>query len=369
MTDKLRVLADFDGANPKADAIVKIDENHFELNVFSETDIESFRMETMIENSSPEKQTLSLAINWPTEAFSELRDCFYWKHENMQDWTTVPADAKPGKSFISLQIAPGRGLLCLHPHYGYDDCENFAAKLSGSSIATCEIAGKSEKGRNIRLIKFSSASQKKYRFLIAARNHANESSGNYCVEGMTEWLLSNDPAVPYYLKKIDFFFLPMTNPDGVADGMARFTGTRCADLNKTTEWLRENTPDALPDKSHKTFFNAIDSVKPTHVVNLHSYLFKHKDEIYAYSEKDIECFIKFFPDDISSGKAWKHKLITEDAPFPTSYAKSQYGAVPFLLEIPWFGRNADAMRKTGKKILKALILMNTERNENPWGTL
>jgi hypothetical protein len=368
MSENLRVLADFDGANPRDEGILRINENHFELNVFSETDIESFRMETVIENNSSNESSVNLEINWPTEAFSELRDCFYWKHERMQDWATVPGETKPGKSFISLNVQPGTGFLCLHPHYGYDDCENYVLKFSKNSIADCGIAGKSEKGRKIRLIKFSSSPQKKYRILVAARNHANESSGNYCIEGMIEWLLSNDPALSYYLKKMDFFFLPMTNPDGVAEGMARFTGLRCADLNKTAKWLRNNTPDALPDSSHETFFKTIDAIKPTHFVNLHSYLFKHKDEIYAYSEKEIQAFTKFFPDDISAGKTWKHKLVTEDFPFPTSYAKSKYGTISFLLEIPWFGRNAESMKKTGKEILKALILMNTEINDNPWGS-
>ncbi len=361
MNNKIYVTADFEGANPRSDGIARISDDHFVLSVFSETTIESYRMETMIVNDSTEKQVLHIEINWPTKPFSELRDCFYVKHEHTPDWITAPAETAPGKSFLSIAALPGKTYLCLHPRYGYADCESFVSNLPYNGLISKELAGKSDKGRNIWIIKLSNGfeSKEKLRFMISARNHANESSGNYCVEGMIEWLLSNEPTVPYFLEKIDFFFMPMTNPDGVAEGMARFTGTRCADLNRTDKWLRENTPGALPDRSHEAFLNALDSVKPTHFVNLHSYLFKYEDEIHARSEQDIESFTRFFPDDINAGKRWKHVIVSQDSPFPGFCGKNQPETLSLLLEIPWFGRNAELMKETGRKILRALILMNT----------
>ena len=238
---RINISAELDGANPKADGIVRLDENHFILNIFSETTIESFRMETLIINNSCKEQIVYLEINWPSVPFSELRDCFYWKHDQMLDWITVPADTAPGKSFITIVTQPGKGLLCLHPHYGYDDCERFISRLPDNRLVAKKIIEKTETGRNIWQINISehSCKNEKLKFLICARNHANESSGNYCIEGMIEWLLKNQPAMPYFLKKIDFYFLPMTNPDGVADGMARCTGIRGTDLNRTAEWLHK----------------------------------------------------------------------------------------------------------------------------------
>ncbi len=304
MSEGLNVSAGFEGANPPPEGIRELGRGRFKLKAFSETGTESFRMETMITNDSCQQQTLSLEIIWPTEFFSELRDCFYWKHETAPDWTAVPAETAVGKSFIEFTVPPGKGFMCLHPGYSYEDSERFSNRLADSPLAHNSIFASSENGRNIRLIKFSDSSLRKDRprFLISARNHANESSGNYCLQGMIEWLLSKNSAAAYFLKKIDFYFVPMTNPDGVADGMARFTGPRRADLNRTAEWLGKNSPGALPDKSHEAFFNIIDSLKPTHFLNMHSYLFKHKDEIHAFSEGDIDCFTKFSRMTLRPGK-------------------------------------------------------------------
>jgi hypothetical protein len=368
MSEGLNVSAGFEGANPPPGGILKLGENKFKLKAFSETGAESFRMETMITNDSCLHQTISLEIIWPTEFFSELRDCFYWKHETAPDWTAVPAEAAVGKSFIEFAVPPGKGFMCLHPGYSYEDSERFSRRLADSPLADNSVFASSENGRNIRLIKFSSLSLKKDRprFLISARNHANESAGSYCLQGMVEWLLSKNSAAAYFLKKIDFYFIPMTNPDGVADGMARFTGPRLADLNRTAEWLKENSPGALPDKSHEAFFNIIDSLKPTHFLNMHSYLFKHKDEIHAFSEGDIDCFTKFFPDDTEAGKIWKRKILTDESPCPAGYSRKKFGTLSLLLEIPWVGRDAETMKKTGAQILRALILMNTV-GDGSWG--
>jgi len=48
--------------------------------------------------------------------------------------------------------------------------------------------------------------------------------------------------------------------------------------------------------------------------------------------------------------------------------KKEYKTFPLLIELPWFGRNAASMRNMGVKLIKALILMNTLKN-NDWGEL
>ncbi|MCF6177371.1 MAG: hypothetical protein L3J71_16580 [Victivallaceae bacterium] len=314
------VSGDFDSANPQQDGIEKITGNSFIFHAFSETAIESFKFDTKISNNSSENQSIKLEIIWSTEPFSELRDCFYWKHTADTDWTVIPASTALGRSYINFNTAPGTGILSLHPHYGYDDCERFIASLDHPALQK-EIAGKSEQDRNIWLLKASTLIKPKpeKKFLISARNHANESSGSYCVEGMLQWLLSDDPLAEYALSRHEFYFIPMSNPDGVADGMARHTAREyCADLNKTLQWHKDNAPEALHDKSLNVYYQMLDRIQPTHFMNMHSYLFKFQDELYALSPDHANRLFKFMPNQIEFNKIWKTK-IHDHKLLPTGY--------------------------------------------------
>jgi zinc carboxypeptidase len=366
----LTISGKFDSANPHQDGIIKRDKNSFVLHSFSETSVEAFKFDTSISNSSFEKQRINLEIIWPTKPFSELRDCFYWQHKQYADLTVVPATTKPGHSSLSFEVAPGTGILSLHPHYGYNDCEKFIDNLNHQALKK-SIAGKSEQERNIWLLKVANLIKLKpeKKFLVSARNHANESSGSYCVEGMLQWLLSDDPLAKYALSRHEFYFIPMSNPDGVADGMARHTSREyCADLNKTLQWHEGNAADALHDKSLNIYYEMLNTIQPTHFMNMHSYLFKFQDELYSLLQSDADRFFKFMPDQLEFNKVWKTKIHTHKN-FPTGYCHEKYGTLPLLVEIPWFGRNAATMRLTGKRLLKAFIMMNTINSSTNWGDI
>jgi hypothetical protein len=365
----LQVSGDFAGANPPDNGIKQLADNRFILHAFSETPDESFRLDTRITNTGGQPQTVELEIIWPTAPFSELRDCFYWRRDNAPDWITVPASTEPGLSRISFDVEPGSGILSLHPYYDYADCEKFIASLNHPCLEK-QVAGLTGKGRNLWLLKVGAVLKQtpEKKFLISARNHANESSGSYCVEGMLEWLLSDAPLAKCAMSRHEFYFVPMSNPDGVADGMARHTcPERLVDLNKTRAWHEQNAPGALPDKTFDAYYQILDTVQPTHFMNLHSYLFKFQDELYVLSSEDAERFFKFMPDQIEFNKVWK-KRISDHSQFPTGYCHEKYGTLPLLPEIPWFGRNAAAMRLTGRRLLEAFIMMNTAGQAN-WSNI
>jgi hypothetical protein len=363
----LNIYTDFDGATPQKKSISKIGKSEFEVKAFSETDREAFRLEIGIKNTGTVPANIKLNITWPTEPFSELRDCFYWNNTPDKDWIPVFAQTGPGKSVIEFSVPPGKGLLCLHPHYGYDDSESYLHSV-GDPRAKVNVFGYSQNGRNMTLLQAGKSDNPKFRYLISARNHANESSGCYCVEGMIDWLLSGEPLAEYALRIADFTFVPMSNPDGVSEGMARYTGTRCADMHRTAEWNAENQPGSMPDKAHDAYFKLIDEIKPTHFINFHSYLFKFKDEIFATDQETVDQFKRFMPDQIDFGKTWLPQ-ITDHTTFPTGYAYKKYGTLPLMFEVPWFGRNAATMRETGKRILRASLLMNSLRGRSAWGNL
>ena len=66
--------------------------------------------------------------------------------------------------------------------------------------------------------------------LIVSRYHAYKSASSYAIEGMVQWLLSEDPWAIAALRRYVFYIVPMANPDGVVNGMGRLTAPQGADL-------------------------------------------------------------------------------------------------------------------------------------------
>jgi hypothetical protein len=71
------------------DDVIPASESHFVINAFSETERESFRLDLEIHSGSLKEENIKLDINWPTEPFSHLRDCFYLRGGGDDDWTPV----------------------------------------------------------------------------------------------------------------------------------------------------------------------------------------------------------------------------------------------------------------------------------------
>ncbi|MCU7491327.1 MAG: T9SS type A sorting domain-containing protein [Ignavibacteria bacterium] len=56
---------------------------------------------------------------------------------------------------------------------------------------------------------------------IHARTHPSETPGSWHLDGIVQELLSNNDVVNYYKKKLIFYIVPFTNPDGVFYGKSR----------------------------------------------------------------------------------------------------------------------------------------------------
>ncbi len=348
----LHVFTNFDGAPPEG-RVLRRGNDFFDIKAFSETDSEALRLEIGIENRAETGEAIELQINWPSVPFSDLRDCFYWSHERSDDWIPVVGETIPGRSTIHMEIPSGWGLFCLQPRYGVEDLEKYIYRLK-SPFVTADAFGESEYSRQLTLLRIGNPGGR--RFLFTARNHPDESAGSFCIEGMIDFLISNDPLAQYARREMSFNFIPMTNPDGVADGMSRYSSVNGADMNRTPDWNRANRRNYKDDVVLNACFACYDELRPNIFINLHSNLLRFKDTIRAADAGVIERFTRFMPDQIEYGKTWE-KLIDPQQDMPTGYCAEKFGTVPLLLTIPWFMRNAAAMRETGKQIIKSLILM------------
>ena len=111
----------------------------------------------------------------------------------------------------------------LLPAYNVEKLTAFLAEVRKKGFKV-ETLGKSAQGRDISLISVLSKNKNALNFFIQARDHAYETSGSYCVEGIIDFLYGKSSMAKELRSKFNFFIiLPMTNPDGVYNGLSRLT--------------------------------------------------------------------------------------------------------------------------------------------------
>jgi len=364
--DKVFVITGFDGSCPQSKEAIKQEDNatftifpswRKEQGISEEEKGKGFRLGLDVKNDSNRAEQITLNIEWEDEerARMKYRDFVFIKGERDTEWHLTPALVKGTVSSVKLNLPPGKTAVCLNPRYNYTDNEHFVKRVSKNELIEKERAGVSEEKKNIWLLKVGKGETK---VLIMARNHAYESAGNYCVEGMVDWLLSDDSLAKYFLSKFKFYLLPMTNPDGVCNGLSRLTSTRGADLNRVM---------TVPDKAHQTIKKVLDDVNPRLFINIHNWMDKFKDGLLCLNGEFARKITFYMPDQIEYGKKWHIEdwdeyIKSRQSPYiPNTsrswkdYCDEYFGTVGLVYEFPWFGRNTKIMKETGVKALKAVL--------------
>jgi zinc carboxypeptidase len=334
------------------------------------------RLTVKIINRANAPESTTVFIDHQDESRSRLpfRDFYYLKHENDVEWKMIPTPLSDKDiSVCEIEALPGETILAQSPTYNYEKCLKAIKTLEAHPFVKTGIYGKSEKGLDLPVLKISNPFYNEFpkrKVGVVARNHAYETSGNYCIEGMIDFLLlKEDEIAAYLLSQYDFHFIPMTNADGVKFGMNRLTSPDGADMN------RVNT---VKDAAHSALKALLEKEKYDVFVNLHNWQNKSIDGILCNDSRFGELFCSFLPTDTEHYKIWSVHT-------PEKWAKSQgfdsrdelIAAKPEVwkkgmswknyvqelnsdanavtLEFPWYGRNSSAMRKWGEKNLKATI--------------
>ena len=105
--------------------------------------------------------------------------------------------------------------------YTYSDLQSFLTGLQGDSSVQQWVAGTSVEGRSLYAFEITDSSYLncyKHKVVVTARQHPIEHINGYFVEGMTNFLRSNESLAQELRKQFRFFFYPMCNPDGVFNG-------------------------------------------------------------------------------------------------------------------------------------------------------
>lgn len=317
------------------------------------------RFYTRIENNAGSLCKITLRVNWEKPERVNGHDIGYFRHEKESEWTMIPGFSV-GKSVIEyrLEILPGVTHIGLYPEYNYSQCADFVRKQKEAGISV-KIIGKSRQERDIWLLNFPSSNKNAKNFFIQARDHAYETAGSYCIEGITGFLRSEESLNAYLRSKFHFYIVPMTNPDGVYNGMSRLTWEKGADMNRVY---------TVPDAAHTALKKAMDIVKPFVHMNVHNWTNKFVDGLLS-NEKDIaERILAYLPGDGEHFKRWyvqttadflkdiKADRTPDKHKSWKNYCKEQFDGIGVNFEFPWFALNTADMRAKGKKAFIAFAL-------------
>lgn len=374
MQSHLRIITGFDGSSPHSyEGVRQEAEDTFTLypswrpseGISEEAKGGGSRFGVTVANGGDDVVPAKLRLDWEDAERRRLpcHDFVFIRGPGDDDWIMVTGyiDGEEPVSHFSFGARPGNTEVFVCPRYNYQDNEDFIAALD-SPHADCRLYGESEEGRHlwqVVLADLTIPDSGKKPVMVVARNHAYESAGSYCVDGMIRWLLSDDTLASFYLAKYVFHFLPMTNPDGVHNGMSRLTAPKGADMNRL---------HTVPDKAHAALKVVHDEVKPWLHLNIHNWMSKVRDGLLCL-DSDLAAGIQhFMPPEIEFGKRWFVETWAEylkghpDGVIPKTgyswkdYCMHEFGTRGVTFEFPWFARTGASMRRTGVKALKATLM-------------
>ena len=167
----------------------------------------------------------------------------------------------------------------LNSNKSYLRTDNIGETLDGNKIYMLIITNFNDS--------FETIANKKA-IILTGRVHPGESNSSYVIQGLIEFLLSNEPKAEYLRKHFIFKIIPMLNPDGVIRGNFRMNSVG-KDLNRM--WTEENL-ECSPSVyfCHKMINKTLDSRDIHFFCDFHGHSNKHN--FFLYSCKSKNDFIK-----------------------------------------------------------------------------
>jgi len=178
-----------------------------------------------------------------------------------------------------------------HP-YTYSDLQNYSEKIKKSRHLKISSLGQSSEGRDIpvwTISNFNVGVNRKSRIVIHARTHPGELASSFLLEGMVDFLLSNNSLAGQLRNKLIFEIVPMLNPDGVVAGNNRVT---TYGVNLEGKWYSKKQNPLLLDLEHvphevRLLYRKIrgildDKAPVTMALNLHSSAGEPEDGVFFF---------------------------------------------------------------------------------------
>jgi hypothetical protein len=382
---KLTVTGHFDGGNPRPASRIREDEPGVftVMPTWERSPMHSYGLAFAVMVTNPGAQPVHLTVNvdWGTPEHMQYKGFYYVNREGDEDWTEIKASLSGAVAKVSFDAEPGVSCLSLSPMYNYSTYLAFADALGERTDAEVALAGKSRQGREIWRIqippKQASGAEP---VVFISRNNACETSGNFMIEGMVRLLLSGTPEVAELTKLFTFHFLPMTNPDGVHDGLERDTAV------KDGAWI--GRVNANPDPAHDAIRKTLELVRPAVFVNLHNWMMNDVDGLLCNEELYAKRLSELLPRLGKYPRRWHREWYSADATevedrgdgtvYPLSrlselhkesggtwkdFCRETFGSRAMAVEFPWRGRTVEDMRDLGAALVKVLCAIRKGERE------
>ena len=316
------------------------------------------RFSTRLRNSGARTVKTVLTVDWSRNLSTAHYDIGYIRPQGEDEWTMVPGVRSGGVVRHRLDVPPGTMELGLYPAYNYAACRQYVRRLRSLGLDV-QLIGRSRQKRGIWQIRLPSRSRKAKEFFIQARDHAYETAGSYCAEGVIDFLLSDSTLSGYLRSKFHVTLVPMTNPDGVYNGLTRLTRERGADMNRI---------HTAADAAHAALKRAIDRARPFVHMNIHNWQDKFQDGLLANEENIMRRILEHLPADHAHHKRWflqtyvdylnavKKRSCPKENQSWKDYVRDKYDGIGVTFEFPWFMRNTADMREVGRKAFVAYAL-------------
>lgn len=339
------VSTDFEGANPQSpDGVMREGAASFILVPTQEEDNPNykFRMDTLIVNRADEPREVSLHVDWRTPTYMEVRDHLFLLLDNR--WTRVQGEVAGTFCIVRAAVPPGETYVSLNPKYTYSDHLADLERLRARPELEIRSTGKTAHGRDIYLVSARQGGSRPA-VLVEAGNHPYETSGAYCIDGMLDWLLG--PGADWR-DRVDVHFLPVSNPDGVAEGWCRLTGPGGVDICHEF--------GISPDPTCAALRAVMEEIRPALYVNIHGWMYNDLDN-FRYGDRDAARF--FLPcllaDVGGPVRRWRMQNPQPEEPPVTNtwYARARFGSRSLGFDIAWNRRDDAEMRALGASLLEA----------------
>jgi hypothetical protein len=169
---------------------------------------------------------------------------------------------------------------------------DFVDAVCTSPWAEKDVLGSSEQGRNIDLLTITNTAipiENKEIVYIIGRQHAAEIASSHMLEGMINFLISNDVNACGLRNHFVWYIVPMVNPDGVYLGNSRAT-SEGVDPNR--DWHPDNYDSVEIDivRTHIQSINAYPGPGIDFFIDWHSQMSDQKWYNFLYSPTDNTFF-------------------------------------------------------------------------------
>ncbi len=346
MIKNIEVLTIEDGGNPRTMYDIMREEKGFLIHPFSEDNDGNYRFRLNVEivNNSKEKIPVLFNIEWGDVEHQEARKYLLLSYSD-DHWERFDTDINGTIASAIIKVPPGRSILCMHPRYEYGHFLKLVCTLPGDIFSIRKI-GKSRKNRDVLAIE--AGNKKKRPLVVMSRVHPYETIGSYFVDGMLKWLITNEEDAEKLLQENNIIFLPMPNPDGVAEGTCKLT---LGGLNFEAGFYENCAePEGAAVRDYLLEKN------PSAILDLHGWMYdrdiilsndpERGRTMYANLTSNTELF-----DKVIAMVYAKYPMFGRECNI-SAYIANKQGAVYFDTSWSWYGKTADILRNMGIHLLK-----------------